>query len=78
MSPGATSGGWQHWRSTVDGVNAWLLRALGSTLDQGRLRRRCKEIKAAAALKTLLRWSKKLGEREPAAEEIEAWARRGP
>lgn len=72
-------GAWKHWRSAVDGVNAWLLlRALGRTLDRERLRRRCEQVEAPDALDALLGWSDRLGGREPAAEEVEAWARRGP
>jgi len=48
-------GGWQRWRSAVDGVNAWLLeRALGSSLDRRRLSRRCRQVQAAGALNALL------------------------
>jgi hypothetical protein len=72
-------GAWKHWRSTVDGVNAWLLlRALGRTLDRERLRCRCEQVEASDALGSLLGWSDRLGGREPAAEEVETWARRGP
>lgn len=72
-------GAWKHWRSSVDGVNAWLLlRAMGPSLDLGRLRSRCEQVEAPAALDALLAFSRKLGEREPATEEVESWARRGP
>jgi hypothetical protein len=72
-------GAWKHWSSAVDGVNAWLLlRALASELDRRRLSRRCNQVEAADALKAMLEWIEALGERQPSAGEIEAWARRGP
>lgn len=70
---------WEHWRSTVDGVNAWLLlRAQGARLDRRRLAARCRARDAAGAWAALRRFSRKHGSRRPPDREIEAWAQEGP
>ena len=70
---------WKHWRSMVDGVNAWLLyRAQLPALDRRRLAERCRAHEAADALAALRRFSRKQGTRRPPGREIEAWAQEGP
>jgi hypothetical protein len=72
-------GAWQHWRSTVDGVNAWLLyRAQRLALHRARLRARAAAVEAESALRALLALARRLGKREAREEEIERWARQGP
>ncbi|MBI4918056.1 MAG: hypothetical protein HY825_19615 [Acidobacteria bacterium] len=72
-------GAWKHWRSMVDGVNAWLLfRAQRGALNRARLRRRVAAVGAEDALRALLGLARRLGRREAANEEIERWAQEGP
>ena len=72
-------GAWQHWKSVVDGVNAWLLfRAQRRALDRARLRDRAAAVGAGDALRALLSLARRLGTREATSEEIERWAQRGP
>lgn len=70
---------WQHWRSVVDGVNAWLLwRAQKTAVERVRLVERAAALHAEAALQALLGLVRHLGRRQPTGEEIERWAQRGP
>ena len=70
---------WKHWRSAVDGVNAWLLhRAQLSVLDRRRLGARRRVHDAADALAALQAFSRSTGRRRPSGGEIEAWAQKGP
>lgn len=70
---------WKHWRSSVDGVNAWLLhRAQRQLLDRRRLAARCRAHDAADALSALRAFARKQGDRRAPDREIEAWARGGP
>jgi hypothetical protein len=72
-------GAWQHWRSMVDGVNAWLLfRAQRGALNRARLRRRVAAVGAEDALRALLGLARRLRRREATNEEIERWAQEGP
>ncbi|MDD5564339.1 MAG: hypothetical protein PHQ91_11550 [Thermoanaerobaculaceae bacterium] len=72
-------GAWQHWRSMVDGVNAWLLfRAQRLVLDRARLRKRAAALEAEDALRALLALARRLGTREATEEELERWAQEGP
>jgi hypothetical protein len=72
-------GAWQHWRSTIDGVNAWLLyRAQRRALNRARLRARVVAVGAESALRALRALARRLGKREVTEEEIERWARQGP
>ncbi len=51
-------GAWKHWRSAVDGVNAWLLlQALAGRLDEERLEGRCAALDAVDALSALRRFA---------------------
>ncbi|MCU0292355.1 MAG: hypothetical protein MUF10_10275 [Thermoanaerobaculaceae bacterium] len=70
---------WQHWKSVVDGVNAWLLwRAQRTFIEKARLVERAAALHAEAALRALLGLVRHLGRRQPTGEEIEQWAQRGP
>lgn len=70
---------WQHWRSTVDGVNAWLLwSAQRSSVERARLVERAAALGADAALRALLAYSRRLGRAHPSAEVLQRWANRGP
>lgn len=70
---------WQHWRSIVDGVNAWLLWSAQRPAIQGvRLVERAAALHAEAALRALLKLVDQVGRRQPTGEEIERWAQRGP
>lgn len=72
-------GAWQHWRSMVDGVNAWLLfRAQRHGLDRARLRKRVAALDAEDALRALLVLARRLRKREATEEEVERWAQQGP
>jgi hypothetical protein len=72
-------GAWQHWRSMVDGVNAWLLfRAQRRGLDRARLQERAAASDAEDALRALLALARRLGTREATDEELERWAQEGP
>jgi hypothetical protein len=69
---------WKHWRSIVDGVNAWLLfRAQRGALDRRRCRDRAAAVEAADALEALLAFQRRVGRRDTSAEEVERWAQRG-
>ena len=70
---------WQHWRSMVDGVNAWLLfGAQRRGLDRARLRERAAAVDAEDALRALFALARRLGTREATEEELELWAQEGP
>ena len=70
---------WKHWRSTVDGVNAWFLyRAQRRHLDRRRLAARCRAHDAADALTSLKAFAGKSFSRRPSEQKVEAWARNGP
>jgi hypothetical protein len=72
-------GGWQHWRSSQDGVNAFLLhRAQGAVLDRKRLQARAEAAECVAALASLLAFARRHGRGGPTASALERWARRGP
>ncbi len=70
---------WKHWRSTVDGVNAWLLyRAQRPNLNRRRLATRCRACDAADALAALRAFARKWVKRRPSGTMIETWAGEGP
>ena len=69
----------QHWRSMVDGMNAWLLfRAQRRGLVRARLRKRVAAVGAEDALRALLALARRLGTRDATEEELERWAHEGP
>ena len=69
---------WQHWRSAIDGVNAWLVYwARRGSIDRRRLRQQAGIRKAEAALLTLSQLARRASRRQPTPEEIERWARLG-
>jgi hypothetical protein len=68
---------WEFWDSTTDGVNAFLiLRAAKSDLDKKKLNQLAVDHKVDHCWQELRRFDSELGDREPTAEEIEAWAER--
>ena len=70
---------WRHWRSSVDGVNAWLVyMATRASLDRRRLRRQAKLRDAEGALRALQRLSRLATRRDVLPEEVERWALLGP
>lgn len=70
---------WQHWKSMLDGVNAWLLwTAQRSAIRKARLVERVAAMHADPALRALLVLVRRVGRREPTGEEIERWAQGGP
>lgn len=72
-------GCWEHWRSAVDGVNAWaLLRNAADRLDSERLRQRVANEGWTRALDSLLTFSTRWRDAEPPPEELERWANEGP
>lgn len=70
---------WQHWRSVIDGVNAWLVfRAQSGPLDRRRLGRQARARDSEDALRALRRLSRRASRREVATGEVELWALQGP
>jgi len=70
---------WQHWRSAVDGANAWLLyRARALEWDRRRALRRTRAFGAEKAWRALLAFARKTRRRGPTADEVALWASRGP
>lgn len=70
---------WRHWRSPIDGVNAWLLwRSKRSRLDRRRLSRRADSAGVADAYRRLLRFDRKWPTRRPTDQEVREWATDGP
>jgi len=70
---------WKHWRSAIDGANAWLLyRAQRSVLNRRRLAERCRAHDATDALGALQAFSRRARRRSPSDKEIEAWAQKVP
>lgn len=68
---------WEFWDSTTDGVNAFLiLRATESDLDTKKLEQLVIAQKVNRSWQELRRFASELDDREPTAEEIEAWAER--
>ena len=69
---------WQHWRSAIDGVNAWLVRrARGATLDSRRLRAQSLVRDCIPAPRSLQALARRAASRAVTAAEIEQWARSG-
>ena len=72
-------GAWEHWQSSVDGVNALLLwRAQRERIDAERLERRARQSGWLKAWRSLVQFSDRWGTDEPPAEEVERWASAGP
>lgn len=72
-------GAWEYWRSSVDGVNAYLLwRAVGATVDLGRLKARVREAGWTKAWESLRQFVEQWWLAMPPDEELERWATQGP
>jgi len=70
---------WLHWRSALDGVNAYLLyRAVQAELDLKRLKNRSNSEGVDTALISVEDQYAKYRGMVPDREEMEAWARKGP
>ena len=70
---------WLHWRSPLDGVNAYLVyRSVHSGLDQERLKERAAAEKVQQALTSVEEFFSEYGTAVPDGEAMEAWARKGP
>ncbi len=66
---------WRHWRSPVDGVNAFLLwRARRDQFEARRLARRARSAGVEAELRALRRFARRWRDTEPSAEVLERWA----
>ncbi len=72
-------GGWEHWRSSVDGVNAFLVwGAVRDTVDLARLEARVREAGWVNAWQSLRRFAEHWQVAMPPEEELERWANQGP
>lgn len=72
-------GAWQYWRSSIDGVNAFLLwQAVGEDIDLGRFQERLQEAGWTAAWMSLKRFSERFRGGVPPGEELTRWATEGP
>jgi hypothetical protein len=72
-------GAWQHWQSSVDGVNALLLwRSSREKLDMARLERRTRDEGWDRALARLQEFVTHWARSDPPASEVEKWANRWP
>ncbi len=72
-------GAWAHWKSGVDGANAFLLyRACRLEIDESRLTRRAREAGFEAALSALRSFDNDWSDFEPDGDSLETWANRGP
>ena len=72
-------GAWAHWKSGVDGANAFLLfRLCRSEIDQDRLTRRAREAGFELALNALREFDRVWAESDPDPESLEVWANDGP
>jgi len=72
-------GAWQHWKSSVDGANAWALwRAAQARMDISRLQNRIREEGWQEALERLMSFAEQWCDDEPTADEVEAWALQWP
>ena len=68
---------WQHWDSTTDAVNAFLVyRATRDRLDRESLARLVEERQVEEAWASLAAFAARLGDAQPSAEELERWAER--
>ena len=72
-------GAWTHWKSGVDGANAFLLfRLCRSEIDEDRLTRRAREAGFERALNALREFDRVWAESDPDPESLEVWANNGP
>ncbi|RLE23676.1 MAG: hypothetical protein DRJ65_11365 [Acidobacteria bacterium] len=72
-------GGWEYWKSGVDGANAFILfRARRSEVDHKRLARRAREAGFENALEALKEFDQKWSTTDPSPEDLETWANKGP
>jgi len=72
-------GAWAHWKSGVDGANAFLLfRLCRSEIDDGRLTRRAREAGFERVLNALRKFDRVWAESDPDPESLEVWANDGP
>ena len=72
-------GAWAHWKSGVDGANAFLLyRICRSEIDDDRLTRRAREAGFEPALEALRDFDRDWVESDPDPEVLEVWANNGP
>ena len=72
-------GAWAHWKSGVDGANAFLLyRICRSEIDEERLTGRAREAGFEPALDALRDFDRDWVESDPDPEALEAWANNGP
>jgi hypothetical protein len=72
-------GAWEHWKSGVDGANAYVLyRTWRAEVDHERLQARVAEEGFEAALRALLAFDEEWSGLDPDDETFEEWANRGP
>ena len=72
-------GAWEYWRSSVDGVNAFLVwKAVEDRIDLARLEARVKEAGWARAWQSLRDFAGRWQAGMPPAEELARWANQGP
>ena len=72
-------GAWAHWKSGVDGANAYqLYRACREEVDEDRLTQRARESGFEAALDALQSFDEEWSDSEPDPESLERWANDGP
>ena len=72
-------GAWAHWKSGVDGANAFLLyRICRSEIDDDRLTRRAREEGFEPALDALRDFDRDWAESDPDPLALEDWANSGP
>jgi hypothetical protein len=72
-------GAWAHWKSGVDGANAFMLyRARRENIDDDRLTRRAREAGFEQALDALRAFDANWPESEPDTASLERWANNGP
>jgi len=72
-------GAWEYWKSSVDGVNAFLLwREQKDRIDRERLERRIVRAGWDKALRSLIQFSNQWKHAGPPMVEVERWAIAGP
>ena len=72
-------GAWAHWKSGVDGANAFLLfRICRDEIDHGRLVRRANQAGFKDALDSLRAFDTEWSASDPDSETLENWANSGP